>query len=186
MTTSTRQLRRQAADLRKEALDRWEDLEDDLPVDVDEVAAHARTGVRKARIGLWEVVRVIGELLLVVPRAIVHGLGLLGDVVDDLADRGAQVSERVRDVADAVPPSRRGRRRQVRQRLVWVVVGFLGGLCAGWTLASRRAPLVTYESPQPLEGPAGELGTVDELADELGHAADPAEVGDEAVEEETT
>ena len=184
VTKRTSQLRRQAADLRKEALDRWEDLEDELPVDVDEVTTYARTGVHKARIGLWEVVRIVGELLLVVPRAVVHGLGLLGDVVDDLADRGAVVSERVRDAADAVPPSRRGRRRQVRQRLVWVVVGFFGGLSVGWALASRRAPLVTYESPQSLEGPAGELGTVDELADDA--TADPAAVGDEAVEEDTT
>ena len=185
MTKRTKQLRRRATALRKDAIDRFEDLGDDLPIDVDEVTARAQTGVRKARIGLWEVVRLIGELLLVVPRAIVHGLGLLGDIVDDLADRGADLSERARDAADAVPPSRRGRRRQVRQRLVWVIVGFLGGLTVGWSLASRRAPLVTYESPQPLEGPAGELGTIDELAADT-DTDDVAGVGEEAVEEEAT
>ncbi len=142
-------LRDRAADVRDEALSRLHDLEDDLPVDVDDLTERGRKGVRCARIGVWQVVQALGTLLLVVPRMLVRGLGLLSEALDELVGRGAEVSERVKDVADRVPDSRRTRRRDVARRAGWVGVGFLGGLAAGWTLASRRAPLVTYEAPQP-------------------------------------
>lgn len=190
MKKRTDQLVARATDLRDEALSRWEDLEDELPIDVDEVAERTRKGVHRAHIGAWQGVYAVGRLLLVVPRAVVYALGLLGDVVDELADRGAEASEYVRDAADTVPPGPRGRRRRVRQRLVWATLGFLGGLAAGWGIASRRAPLVTYESPQTLAAPAGELGTSDELdtaapstAEREAAAAD-APGGDAATQEE--
>lgn len=179
MKKRTDQLVARAADLRDEAIDRWEDLEGELPIDVDELAERTRKGVHRARLGAWQGVYVVGRLLLVVPRAVVYALGLLGDVVDELADRGAEASEYVRDAADTVPPGPRGRRRRVRQRLAWATLGFLGGLAAGWGLASRRAPLVTYESPQSLTAPAGELGTSDELATDTSSTAQ-REAGSEA------
>lgn len=157
-------LRDRAADLRDEALSRLHDLEDDLPVDVDDLTERGRTGVRHARIGGWQSVKALGTLLLVVPRMLVSGLGLLSDALDDLVGRGADVSERVKDAADRMPASRRTKRRRVTGRAGWIGVGFLGGLVAGWTLARRRAPLVTYEAPQPPQSTTSAGGPVtDEL-----------------------
>ena len=156
-------LRDRATDLRDEALSRLHDLEDDLPVDVDDLTERGRTGVRRARIGLWQAVGALGTLLLVIPRMLVSGLGLLSEALDELVGCSADVSERVKDAADRMPDSRRTRRRRASGRAGWIGVGFLGGLAAGWTLARRRAPMVTYEAPQAPEPTSAGGPPTDEL-----------------------
>jgi hypothetical protein len=86
---------------------------------------------------------------LALPALAVRGLRALSEVADDVAERGADASERGRELVAAVPPSKAERRRS-RAKLAGVAgLGFLAGIITGWVLAGRRQTVVTYEPPLP-------------------------------------
>lgn len=128
------------AQARTEAARRWHELEDELPVEVD-----AQQVGRQLERGLWQVISASLSILLLVPKLLVRGLGALGDLADDVADRGVVVGERAREAAAAVPPSRRERRRRAARTAAWTGAGFGFGLLVGWLVGRRDDTTVTYE-----------------------------------------
>ncbi|TVP69039.1 MAG: hypothetical protein EA340_07770 [Nitriliruptor sp.] len=117
---------------------RWHDLEEDLPVDVETV-------VPQVQRGLWQVVRAALGVLLLLPKLLVRGLGGLGSLAEDVSERGLVAGERAREVAAAVPPSKRERRRRCLRTAAWTGAGFGVGLCVGWLVGRRQEEMVTYE-----------------------------------------
>lgn len=125
-------VRGRAGDARDVLGDRWHDVEERIPGDLETV-------VRRGRIAAWELVRVAGTLLASGPRAVVGAIGAAGTLTDEVASRGARVGERARGLAAAVPPPRAVRRRARLRTLGWASVGFGLGFVAGWLLARRPA-----------------------------------------------
>jgi len=116
LATAGQQLRSQASTARDEVRERVDGLRD-LVEEVD-----IEPAVRRARIGVWQVVRSLAGAVAALARLAPRGLAALSSVVDEASERGAEVSERARELATAVPPSRRDRRRR---------------LGVGWFLARR-------------------------------------------------
>lgn len=136
-----------AAQARDVLAERYHEWEDDLPI--QEVAATAEQVATKARLGAWQAFQQGLTALLAVPALIVRGLGALSGIADVLVDRGADVSERGRELVAAVPPSKAERRR-ARVRTAGVAsLGLLVGAVVGWVLAARKQTVVTYEPPLP-------------------------------------
>jgi hypothetical protein len=134
------ELGERAAATREALVERYHEIEEDLPT--EEIAI-------KAQLGAWRALRAGLTPLLALPALAVRGLRGLSEVADDLAERGAEVSERSRELIAAVPPSKAERRRS-RAKLAGVAgLGFLAGLITGWVLAGRRQTVVTYEPPLP-------------------------------------
>jgi hypothetical protein len=134
------ELGERAVAAREALLERYHEIEEELPT--EEI-------VTKAQLGAWRALRAGLTPLLALPALAVRGLRALSEVADDLAERGADVSERSRELVAAVPPSKAERRRS-RAKLVGVAgLGFLAGIITGWVLAGRRQTVVTYEPPLP-------------------------------------
>lgn len=188
----------QAAELRSELGERAGEFAGELGERAEVLGARARDRVHEfedelgydrhdawqaARFGGWHVVRAVLAVATAVPRLIVAVLGWLADAVDDLADRGADVSERTRELADAVPAASATRRRDRRRTVLLLGGGVVAGLLGGLALGRRRAPIVTYEpipaaaTPPPVPGEVTGADT-DELdatpADEAGERAGDA------------
>jgi hypothetical protein len=125
---------------REALLERYHELEQELPI--EEVAT-------KAQIGAWRALQTGLTGLLTLPAMAVRALGALSGIADDLAERGADVSERGRELVAAVPPSKAERRRSRTRTAGVASVGFVGGLAVGWVLAARRQTVVTYEPTLP-------------------------------------
>jgi hypothetical protein len=125
---------------REALLERYHELEQELPI--EEVAT-------KAQVGAWRALQTGLTGLLTLPAMAVRALGALSGIADDLAERGADVSERGRELVAAVPPSKAERRRSRTRTAGVASVGFVGGLAVGWVLAARRQTVVTYEPTLP-------------------------------------
>lgn len=123
---------------REDLTRRWHELEEELPVDIETVAPQLERG-------LWQVVRAALGVLLLLPKLLVRGLGSIGSLADDVSERGLVAGERVREVAAAVPPSKRERRRRCLRTAAWTGAGFGVGLFVGWLLGRRQEEMVTYE-----------------------------------------
>jgi len=144
---------------------RWHELEQEVPVDLDTV-------VPQLERGLWQVIRAVLGVLLLVPRLLVRALGGLGTLADDVSERGLVVGERAREIAASVPPSRRERRRRRWRTAAWTGAGFGVGLFVGWLVGRRDQAMVTYEpaelgahletAPVPPGPVAAPLDTTDE------------------------
>ena len=131
LATAGQQLRSQASTARDEVRERVDGLRD-LVEEVD-----IEPAVRRARIGVWQVVRSLAGAVAALARLAPRGLAALSSVVDEASERGAEVSERARELATAVPPSRRDRRRRRLRTAAWAGGGFGVGLGVGWFLARR-------------------------------------------------
>lgn len=83
--------------------------------------------------------------LLVLPGVLVKALSQLGEVADDVADRGVDAGERVRELVGTVPPSARERRRRVARGAGLFALGAALGAVAGWVLGRKGEPVVAYE-----------------------------------------
>jgi len=163
---------------------RWHELEEELPMDMETV-------VPQLERGLWQVVRAALGVLLLLPKLLVRALGSFGSLADDVSERGLVAGERVREVAAAVPPSKRERRRRCLRTAAWTGAGFGVGLFVGWLLGRRQEEMVTYEpaelhahmdaAPVPPGPVAAPLDTIEEppaVLDEAAEAADGEEDGD--------
>lgn len=117
---------------------RWQELEEELPVDLETV-------VPRLERGLWQAIRTALGVLLIVPKLLLRALGGLGTLADDVSERGLVVGERAREVAAAVPPSKRERRRGCWRTAAWTGTGFGVGLFVGWLVGRREQTMVTYE-----------------------------------------
>ena len=124
--------------VREDLARRWHDLEEELPMDMETVGPQLERG-------LWQVIRAALGVLLLLPKLLVRGLGSLGSLADDVSERGLVAGERVREVAAAVPPSKRERRRRCLRTAAWTGAGFGVGLAVGWFLGRRQEDMVTYE-----------------------------------------
>lgn len=102
--------------------------------------------VRRAKIGFWGAIRALVGALVAVPGAAARGLGALSVVADEAAERGSELSARSREIARAVPITRRQRRRARTRTAAWSVGGFVVGVAAGavggFLLARRKPELV--------------------------------------------
>ena len=165
---------------------RWHELEEELPVEMETV-------VPQLERGLWQVVRAALGVLLLLPKLLVRGLGSLGSLADDVSERGLVAGERAREVAAAVPPSKRERRRRCLRTAAWTGAGFGVGLCVGWLVGRRQEEMVTYEpaelgshletAPVPPGPVAAPLDTTEEPPTVLEEVAE-ADAGDDAGDDE--
>lgn len=130
--------------------------------------------VRRTAINVLEAFQAILRVALALPRLAVKLLGLLRVAAvhaEDARERGHELSERARDRARAIPPSRRGRWAN-RARTAGVFGGgFAIGAAVGWLLAGRRAPEYLQDAPVVLQ-PVGDDADADE-----GDAMDGSEAG---------
>lgn len=142
-----------AEDAREVVIERYHDLEDDLPVDVEQV-------MRRARIGGWQVFRGVISVLTLIPRLVVSLLGTLSrasdhavELGDEVAHRAGAMGARGREALASLPVSRRERRRWRMRVAVVAVAGVALGGVLGWFAARRQAPIVTYDdAPAMPEG----------------------------------
>ncbi len=147
------ELREVATETAETARERAEDLE---PV------------LRQLAIQILTVFRALVGLLLIVPRLVVRGLGAVGDLLDraEVArEKGYELSERARDVARSVPPSRRGRWKRRLLATTLFGAGFAIGFAIGWFTANRLQEDSFYEEPSGLQSRAEPLRPVPEDAD---------------------
>lgn len=131
-----------AAAAREALVERYHEIEQQVPT--EEIAT-------KAQLGAWKAFQAGLGGLLALPALAVRGLASLSKVVDDLSERGADVSERSRELLATVPPSKLQRRRAKRRTIGAVALGFVAGVVAGWVLAGRSQTVVTYEPPLPAD-----------------------------------
>ena len=164
----TRRLTAEAMDLAEDVRERVGDPRERV-VEVRDAATEASEAVRdraedlepvlrKLVIDLLTAFRGLIGVLMAVPRLIVRGLGMAGDLLDrtEVArEKGHEYSERALDVAHNLPLSRRMRwRRRVGTTLL-LGVAFAIGFAVGWVLAQRAMEEVIDEAPAPLQ-PVGE------------------------------
>jgi hypothetical protein len=117
---------------------RWHELEEELPVDLETV-------VPQLERSFWQAARAVIGVLLLVPRLLLRALRGVGTLADDVSARGLVVGERAREVAAAVPPSKRVRRQRRWRTAAFTGAGFGVGLFVGWLLGRREHDMVTYE-----------------------------------------
>lgn len=101
-----------------------------------------RATARRAGIGVLEIAQAVLGVVIAVPRMITRALTIaraLTERAEVLAERGHELSQRAREVAHAVEPSRRDRRRHRLGAVGLVAAGFGAGFAAGWFAAERRA-----------------------------------------------
>ena len=120
----------------------------DLDIEVEPI-------VHKAQLGFWQVVGAIGGALLTIPRVLVRALALLSSSVDEVltrsADVGADLAERTREVAAAVPPSRRDRRQDRLRAAGFIGAGFGVGFLAGWIVGRRGEASEMFDELPPID-----------------------------------
>lgn len=86
--------------------------------------------------------RVAGGVLVEVPALLSRLLALVGAVLDMASERGrgmvGRLEERGRELASAVEPPRRVRRRRALRTAAWFAGGLAAGTAVGYSLANRR------------------------------------------------
>ncbi len=162
-------------------LDELRDRAEDLRDRAEDVSTAVRDGVddlgpllRRTVINVLEAFQAVLRVVLALPRLAVKLLGLLRVAAvhaEDARERGHELTERARDRARAIPPSRRGRWANRARTVGLFGGGFAAGAAVGWLLASRRAPEYLQDSPVVLQ-PVGDDVDADE-----GDAADGPEAG---------
>lgn len=185
-------LREQLGEVRARVDERWEELEPRR---------------RRAQVGVLTAAQQLVTALLILPRILVRLLGAVADVTDRLAgpsqeltararaaaevgaDRGAELADRARDLAAALPVraevvTARSRRRRRLTILGVLAAGFSAGAALGWVLGRRRVPAeVRYDplvsvvdaDPTPLSSEVEADAGAETVADAVeGEAADPA------------
>lgn len=155
LTDLTEPTRERIGDARRVAESAGEQLRDraeHLRGRVPELREDLEPVVLRARIGWWEAVGVLVNSLLVLPRAMVRGLGLLGEVLVLVSGRSRQLSERAREAAHRVGEPRRVAVKRRAVGVVWLLGAFFAGLGFGWLLArSRRDDELVFDPPvEPL------------------------------------
>lgn len=123
-------------------LDRAEDVRERAP----ELAEELRPVVRRTEIRALSLLQTLIGGLLFVPRVVVRVLGVLADAVDEVVDRGGDLVERGREVADTLPEARSTRRRRRVKSALWVGAGFAAGFVTGWLVAQRQAEALVHEA----------------------------------------
>lgn len=86
--------------------------------------------------------RVAGGVLVELPALLSRLLALVGAVLDMASDRGrgvvGRLEERGRELASAVEPPRRVRRRRALRTAAWFAGGVAAGTVVGYAVANRR------------------------------------------------
>lgn len=167
-------------DLRERA-DDLRDRADDLRDRAEDASVAVRDGiddliplVRRAAINLLEAFQAGLRFALLIPRLIVRLLGLLRTAAvhaETARERGHEFTERARDAARSVPPSRRGRWARRARTVGLFGTGVAVGAGVGWFLAERRASQYHEDAPVVLQ-PVGDDVDADE-----GDADDGPEAG---------
>lgn len=162
-------------------LDELRDRAEDLRDRAEDASSAVRDGiddlgplVRRTAINLLEAFQAILRVALALPRVALKLLGLLRVAAvhaEDARERGHELTERARDRARAIPPSRRGRWANRARTAGIFGGGFAAGATVGWLLASRRAPEYLQDAPVVLQ-PVGDDVDADE-----GDATDGPEAG---------
>jgi hypothetical protein len=161
---------------------RWQELEEELPVDLETV-------VPQLERGFWQMVRAVLGVLMIVPRLLLRALRGFGTLADDVSARGLVMGERAREVVAAVPPSKRVRRQRRWRTAAWTGAGFGVGLFVGWLLGRREQDMVTYEPAElgsHLEAvpvPPGPVATPLDTTDDHPPVAPPGDVPTEGADE---
>lgn len=166
-------LRDRADDLRDRA-DELRDRAEGASVAVRDGVDDLIPMVRRAVINLLEAFQASVGVALLVPRLIVKLLGLLRTAAvhaETARERGHEVTERARDAARSIPPSRRGRWAKRTRTVGLFGTGFAVGAAVGWFLAERRATEYREDAPVVLQ-PVGDDADADE-----GNASDGPEAG---------
>lgn len=171
---------------------RWHELEEELPIEIETVGPQLERG-------LWQVVRAALGVLLLLPKLLVRGLGSFGSLADDVSKRGLVAGERAREVAAAVPPSKRERRRTSLRTAAWTGAGFGVGLCVGWLVGRRQEEMVTYEPaelgahletapvpPGPVVAPLDITEEPPVMLDDVAEPGDEDDTGDAGDDEAAT
>lgn len=118
--------------------------------------------VVRAQAGLWSTVKVLGSALAALPVFLARVVRAVSAAADVLADRGHELTERGREVAASVPPSRRMVRRTRLRSFGLVAAGLAAGMAIGFVLGRRgeraraddlAAHLEFDPVPAPLSGP---------------------------------
>ncbi|MGM0618021.1 MAG: hypothetical protein ACQEUI_07750 [Actinomycetota bacterium] len=155
---------------------RWQELEQDLPIDRETV-------VPQLERSLWQSVHAALGVLLLLPKLLVRALGGLGTVAEDVSERGLVVGERAREAVASIPPSKRERRQRRWRNTAWTGAGFGVGLFVGWLVGRREHDMVTYE-PTELGAhlevapvPPGPVASPLEDIEEPGASAEAGEPG---------
>lgn len=151
----------------------------DLAIGPEDAAELAADATRRGRALGWRGVRLVTQVLLVVPRLLVQLLEGLGRTATRAVDRGEEAAElagslahRAREVAGAVPGPLPQRPAERRRALAWLGVAFGIGLAVGWSLGRRQAgSAATSADPPDTLVP----GTEGAATSPNGHA--PGEVG---------
>lgn len=162
-------------------LDELRDRAEDLRDRAEDASTAVRDGiddlgplVRRTAINLLEAFQAILRVAMALPRVALKLLGLLRVAAvhaEDARERGHELTERARDRARAIPPSRRGRWANRARTAGLFGGGFAVGAAVGWMLASRRAPEYLQDAPVVLQ-PVG-----DDVAADEGDASDGSEAG---------
>jgi hypothetical protein len=137
-----------AEHVRADVVDRAGQVRDDVTDRVPAALEDLEPATRRARMAGWEVLRRSIGVLLILPRLLVRLLGALPPLVERAADQGADLADRSREAAAAVPAVRRRRERRRTQLALWTAGGFALGVLVGWLLGRRRREEVTYEATQ--------------------------------------
>lgn len=160
---------------------------------------------RRAQVGVLGAAQQLLTAVLILPRILVRVLGAVADVTDRLAgpgqeltararaaaeigaDRGAELADRARELATALPVraevvTPRTRRRRRLTLIGVLAAGFSAGATVGWLLGRRRVPTEVRYDPLVSVVDPGDAGpgaqpqptTTDTAADAVeGQAADP-------------
>lgn len=126
---------------------------------------------RRTAISMLEAFQAVLRVAFLLPRLALRLFGLVRTAAvyaDDVRDRGFEWTERARDAARSVPPSRRGRWRRRGRTLAVFSAGLTVGAALGWLLGCRRRVEADQDAPvllQPVggdSGPDGDQGTSDD------------------------
>lgn len=134
--------------------ERWGELE---PV-VRERLEDLEPTARRARVGLWRVLKVLFAALAALPTALIKLLRLLAGTADEVAERGQQAGE------EALKRRRRRGGVHLRRRtLVAYLAGGVGvGFAIGWVLGRQAASdewATVDETPFDAGAPASDGGS---------------------------
>lgn len=134
------QLRERADELleRAELRDRAEDASTKVREGISDLEPLAR----RTAISMLEAFQALLRVAFLLPRLTLRLMGLVRTAAvyaDDVRDRGFDWTERARDAARSVPPSRRGRWRRRGRMLALLSAAFTVGAAVGWLLGGRGA-----------------------------------------------
>lgn len=148
------EVRERASEVRERAEELQEDLEPLL---------------RRGAIQVLTLAQALLSVLMTVPRLIVRALGVtarLADRTERARETGHELSERARDLAHALPMSRKMRWKR-RTKTSLIMLGAFGiGFVVGWFVAQRQLDELVEEAPVGLAPVAEPLREVADDGDE--------------------